>query len=164
MKQMDFRKLRAEMVDRHIAHRGVRSAVVLEAMRVYPPSYALGREAVRDTELGGYHVPRGTPIFISQWVLHRDPETFPDPEAFRPERWLDGLSKRLPRCAYMPFGAGPRKCIGSIFAMIEAPLLLATLAQRYRLRVSVEGGRPLRFLLSVTIRPRDGLRARVEPV
>jgi cytochrome P450 len=139
-------------------------AVVLEAMRLYPPSYAIGREPIRDAELGGYRVPRGNQIIMSQWVLHRDPETFPEPEAFRPERWLDGLQKRLPRCAYMPFGAGPRKCIGSTFAMIEAPLLLATIAQRFRLRFSVDRGRPLRFLLSVTMRPRDALLARVEPI
>lgn len=137
-------------------------AVVLEAMRLYPPAWSIGREATRDTELGGYRIPKGTQVLVSQWVLHRDPDTFPEPEAFRPERWLDGLKKRLHRCAYMPFGGGPRKCIGSTFAMIEAPLLLATIARRYRLKVE-EPREPLRFLLSVTLRPRGGLRAHVQP-
>ena len=69
---------------------------------------------------------------MSQWVTHRDPRYFPDPEAFRPERWLDGLAKRLPKYAYYPFGGGPRVCIGNTFALMEAALILATVGQRYR--------------------------------
>lgn len=108
-------------------------AVLTEAMRVYPPVYLIGREATRDLELGGYRVKRGTTIFMSQWVSHRDPRFFgPDPEAFRPERWLDGLAKRIPKYAYYPFGGGPRVCIGSTFALMEAAVLLATVGQRYR--------------------------------
>lgn len=107
-------------------------AVLSEAMRVYPPVYLIGREATRDLELGGYRVKRGTTIFMSQWVSHRDPRWFPDPETFRPERWLDGLAKRLPKYAYFPFGGGPRVCIGNTFALMEAAILLAAVGQRYR--------------------------------
>ncbi len=108
-------------------------AVLTEAMRVYPPVYLIGREATRDLELGGYRVRKGTTIFMSQWVSHRDPRYFgPDPEAFRPERWLDGLAKRIPKYAYYPFGGGPRVCIGNTFALMEAAIMLATVGQRYR--------------------------------
>jgi cytochrome P450 len=108
-------------------------AVITEAMRVYPPVYLIGREATRDLELGGYRVKKGYTIFMSQWVSHRDPRYFgPDPEAFRPERWLDGLAKRIPKYAYYPFGGGPRVCIGNTFALMEAAILLATVGQRYR--------------------------------
>ena len=107
-------------------------AVIAESMRVYPPVYLIGREATRDLELGGHRVKRGTTIFMSQWVSHRDPRWFPDPEEFRPERWEDGLAKRLPKYAYYPFGGGPRVCIGNTFALMEAAILLATVGQRYR--------------------------------
>lgn len=137
-------------------------AVVLESMRCYPPAWAIGREAVRDTELGGYPIPRGTQLWISPWVLHHDPQTFPEPERFLPERWLDGLQRRLPRYAYAPFGGGPRLCIGNAFAMTEAILLVATIARRFFLRVVDKP--PLRLLPSVTLRVRSELRARVEPV
>jgi cytochrome P450 len=111
-------------------------AVISEAMRVYPPVYLIGREATRDLELGGYRVKSGTTIFMSQWVSHRDPRWFPDPEEFRPERWEDGLAKRLPKYAYYPFGGGPRVCIGNTFALMEAAILLATVGQRYRFTLS----------------------------
>lgn len=114
-------------------------AVIAEAMRVYPPVYLIGREATRDLELGGYRVRRGTTIFMSQWVSHRDPRYFgPDPEAFRPERWLDGLAKRIPKYAYYPFGGGPRVCIGNTFALMEAAILLATVGQRYRFTLDAD--------------------------
>ncbi|MDB5311044.1 MAG: cytochrome family protein [Gemmataceae bacterium] len=107
-------------------------AVITEAMRVYPPVYLIGREATTDLELGGYRVKKGYTIFMSQWVSHRDPRYFPDPEEFRPERWTDGLAKRLPKYAYYPFGGGPRVCIGNTFALMEATLILAAVGQRYR--------------------------------
>lgn len=136
-------------------------AVVLESMRIYPPAWALGREASRDTELGGYPVPRGMQVWISPWVMHRDAQYFPKPEAFAPERWLDGLAKRLPRFAYMPFGGGPRLCIGNAFAMTEATLILAAIASRFRLRVV--DTRPPPLMPSITLRPKHGLTAQVEP-
>ncbi|HLU68750.1 MAG TPA: cytochrome P450, partial [Kofleriaceae bacterium] len=87
-------------------------AVVREAMRVYPPAWILGREATEDLELGGVTIERGAQLLVSQWVIHRDARWFPEPERFRPERWLDGATEGLPRYAYMPFGGGPRVCIG----------------------------------------------------
>ncbi|MGH7468224.1 MAG: cytochrome P450 [Longimicrobiales bacterium] len=133
--------------------------VIQESMRLYPPAYGIGREAVRDCELGGYHVPRGTTLFMSSWVLQRDARWFEDPLAFRPSRWADGLADRLPRHVYMPFGGGPRICIGNSFAMMEAVLLLATVARRFR----IEGVPDQRItpFPTITLRPRDGVWARV---
>jgi cytochrome P450 len=89
------------------------SAVIAESMRLFPPVYVIGREATSDLELGGYHVKRGYTVLMSQWVNHRDPKYFPDPEMFRPERWERGLAKRLPKFAYYPFGGGQRLCVGN---------------------------------------------------
>src|SRR5262249_3397607 len=102
--------------------------VVTEALRLYPPAYIIGREAVEPSVVGGYAVPAGTTLLMSQWVLHRDPRYFNDPDSFNPDRWADGLAQRLPKYAYFPFGGGPRVCIGNTFAMQEAVLLLATIA------------------------------------
>jgi cytochrome P450 len=130
--------------------------IVKETMRLFPPAYQIGREAVRDCEVGGYFVPKGTVVLPTQWVVHCDPRWFERPEAFVPERWADGLAQRLPRGAYFPFGDGPRICIGSHFAMTESVLVLATLAPRFRFEaVSTE---PIPLLPSITLRPRDGVR------
>jgi cytochrome P450 len=133
-------------------------AVLTEAMRVYPPVYLIGREATRDLELGGYRVRRGTTIFMSQWVSHRDPRYFgPDPEAFRPERWLDGLAKRIPKYAYYPFGGGPRVCIGNTFALMEAAILLATVGQRFQF--TLDPGAVIDYSPQITLLPRYGIPA-----
>ena len=92
----------------------------------------LGREATCDLELGGYRVKKGYTIFMSQWVNHRDPRYFPEPEAFRPERWEDGLAKHIPKYAYYPFGGGQRVCIGNTFALMEAAIILAAVGQKYK--------------------------------
>jgi cytochrome P450 len=89
-------------------------------MRIYPPAYGFGREALNDCEIGGYHVPAGTTIFMSQYVTQRDARFFPEPLEFRPERWENDLMKKIPRYAYFPFSGGPRQCIGNSFAMMEA--------------------------------------------
>jgi cytochrome P450 len=102
--------------------------VVTETLRLYPTAWAIGREALHDTTIGGRRVPQGTTVLMVPWVMHRDA-----PEAFRPERWADGLAERLPRFAYMPFGGGQRVCIGSSFAQLEATLLLASITRRFRL-------------------------------
>lgn len=115
-----------------LPHLPYTEAVISEAMRVYPPVYLIGREATCELELGGYRVKRGYTVFMSQWVNHRDPQYFADPEKFLPERWLDGLARRLPKYAYYPFGGGQRVCIGNTFALMEAAVLLATVGQRYR--------------------------------
>jgi cytochrome P450 len=133
--------------------------VVREAMRLYPPAWGVAREALADCRVGGYDAPKGTQLFLTQWLVHRDGRWFEEPEAFRPERWDNDLIKRLPRCAYFPFGDGPRICIGNHFAMMEAVLLLATIARGHRL--FVEPGQTLELLPSITLRPKYGLRMRV---
>jgi len=128
-------------------------AVITEAMRLYPPVWGIGREALQDTTLGDHAVLQGDQIFLSQWAMHRDPRFFDDPDTFRPERWLS--DRKRPKYAYFPFGGGPRVCIGKRFAEMESILLLATLARRYSLRLK-EGER-LELLPSITIRPKHGL-------
>lgn len=134
-------------------------AVVLESMRLFPPAYAFGREAVADCELGGYPVPAGTTLFMSPWVMHRDPRFYDEPERFAPERWLDGLADRLPRFTYFPFGGGPRICIGNRFAMMESVLILATVARRFRLELA-PGCAPTPFP-TITLRPSGGVPMRL---
>lgn len=135
-------------------------AVLTEAMRVYPPVYLIGREATRDLELGGYRVKKGYTVFMSQWVNHRDPQHFPEPEAFRPERWLDGLAKRLPKYAYYPFGGGPRVCIGNTFALMEAAVILAAVGQRYKF--TLDDGAVIDFNPQITLLPKYGIPATLE--
>ena len=89
---------------KHLPRLPYTAAVIAESMRLFPPVYVIGREATVDLELGGYRVKRGYTVLMSQWVNHRDPEYFPSPEEFRPERWEDGLARRLPKFAYYPFG------------------------------------------------------------
>jgi cytochrome P450 len=130
--------------------------VAKESMRLYPPAPSIGREAINDCEIGGYHVPKGTQIGLMQWVVHRDPRWFDEAEAFRPERWDNDLAKRLPRGAYFPFGDGPRVCIGNHFAMMETVLILATVLQRYRLELAP--GYKLELFPSITLRPKHGVQ------
>ncbi len=104
--------------------------IVTETLRAYPTVWTIGREAIEPVDLGGYRIPAGMTVFMPQWVIHRDARWFDDPLAFRPERWADGLTQRIPRYAYFPFGGGPRICIGNNFAMMEATLILATIAQK----------------------------------
>jgi cytochrome P450 len=134
--------------------------VLTESLRLYPPAWGTARVAMEDHEIGGYKVPKGTGISLAQWVMHRDPRWFEEPEQFRPERWEDGLAKRLPRFAYFPFGGGPRQCIGNTFALMEATLVLATIAQRWRFQLVK--GHPVVPLPSITLRPRHGIRAFLE--
>jgi cytochrome P450 len=134
-------------------------AVLLEAMRLYPPVWSIGREALADVDIGGYPIPKGSSLFMSQWVTHRDPTLFPEPERFRPERWRDGSGRQLPRFAYFPFGGGPRICIGNRFAMMEGTLVLAVLAGRFTLAATPET--KLDLLPTVTLRPRGGVRLQV---
>ena len=133
------------------------AAVIAESMRLLPPVYAIGREAIGDLELGGYRVRRGYTVLMSQWVNHRDPEYFPEPEQFRPERWENGLAKRLPKFAYYPFGGGQRMCIGSTFASIETPIVLATVGQRYRFTVDSEAD--IGIKPQITLEPANGIPA-----
>jgi cytochrome P450 len=130
--------------------------VVLESMRLYPPAWAIGREALHDTEIGGYPVRKGTTLFMSQWVTHRDPRWFDEPERFHPDRWAGGLAQRLPKFAYFPFGGGPRLCIGNTFALMEAVLVVATIFRQFR--YELVPGHPVTLAPAMTLRPRDGVR------
>src|SRR5262249_13730556 len=133
--------------------------VIREAMRLYPPAYAIGREARAACELGGYHVPAGQTILMCQWVTDRDPRYFAHPEKVDPDRWEGDLASRLPKYAYFPFGGGPRVCVGSTFAMIEAVLVLAAIARRFR--VERADNEPVRPRPSITLRPERGIRMRI---
>jgi cytochrome P450 len=130
-------------------------AVLKEAIRLYPPAYVLGRQALADCDVGGWRIPAGATVYMSPWVLHRDARWFASPEKFLPERWLDGLAARLPRFAYMPFGGGPRICIGDRFATMEAVLVLATVARRFRLERTSEA--EIVPFPSITLRPAGGV-------
>jgi cytochrome P450 len=132
-------------------------AVLTEAMRVYPPVYLIGREATRDLELGGYRVKKGYTIFMSQWVNHRDPRYFPDPERFFPDRWENGLAARIPKFAYYPFGGGPRICIGNTFALMEAAIILAAVGQKYRFTLKPDAR--IGFNPQITLLPACGIPA-----
>ncbi len=160
------RELAAVLVDRPAAPEDIPSlpyaqAVISETLRLYPPAYVTGREAVRDTVIGGVRLPKRHIVLISIHTTHRDPRFFPEPDAFRPERWLDGLEKRLPRGAFLPFGMGSRKCIGSSFAMMEAVLLISTIARRRRFELA-PGAVPSQP--AITLRPAAAVMARVRPV
>ena len=134
--------------------------VVTESMRLYPPAYGVGRQAVKATEVAGHEIPPGEIVIVPIWAVHRDPRWFDDPEEFRPERWAGAAARRLPRFAYFPFGGGPRQCIGNAFAMMEAILILATIAQRFRLVMLP--GPPVKPTPYVTLRPERGIRVRLE--
>lgn len=135
--------------------------VVQEALRLYPPAWAISRDARASCELGGHRVAAGTAVIMSQWVLHRDPRSFDRPDDFHPERWADGLAHRLPRFAYFPFGGGQRRCIGEAFALMEAALIVATVAQHVRL--TAVPGPAVVPQLSVTLRPKHGVPLVVQP-
>lgn len=107
-----------------------------EALRLYPPVYVFVRDALNDDEIGGYRIPKGSMVVFSQYLTHRLPEFWQRPEAFEPERFSPERSADRPRYAYFPFGAGPRTCIGNHFALLEATLILATIAQQYRFRLA----------------------------
>jgi cytochrome P450 len=134
--------------------------VLSESMRLYPPAWALGRLAVADHEAGGYQIPKGSLVLLSPFMAHRDPRFWPDAERFIPERWSPENKERMTPYTYFPFGGGVRRCIGEGFAWLEGALVLATLAQRWRLRVASE----YRLALQprITLRPKDGLPVTLE--
>jgi cytochrome P450 len=134
--------------------------VVSESMRLYPPAWGMARLAIEDTEIAGYQIAKGCGVSLAQWVVHRDPRWFEAPLEFRPERWEGDLLKRIPRFAYFPFGGGPRQCIGNNFAVMEATLLLATLAQQFR--ISLMPGREIIPAASITLRPKTGIWGKIE--
>lgn len=130
--------------------------VVKETLRLYPPAYVFGRMAVQPVELDGDTFPAGSIFLISPYTMHHRADLFPEPERFDPDRWTPEAEARLPRHAYLPFGGGPRVCIGNHFALMEAQIVLATLAQR--VIVDLVPGQQIVPEPLVTLRPRDGVR------
>lgn len=135
--------------------------VLSESMRLYPPAWAMGREALEDVSIGPYRLQKGTSVFFSQYLVQRDPRWFPEPERFIPERFTAEAKARRPRFAYFPFGGGGRQCIGESFAWMEATLSLATIAQRWRIRLVAE--QQIELQPKITLRPKNGIRVTVEP-
>ena len=134
--------------------------VLTESMRLYPPAWGMARLVKEEVEVAGYKLGPGDGVACAQWVVHRDARWFEEPEKFLPERWEGDLVKRLPRFAYFPFGGGPRQCIGNSFALMEATLILATIARKFRFKL-VEG-HAVKPLASITLRPQHGIRAALE--
>ena len=130
-----------------------------ELMRLYPPAYLLGRQTEREVEIGGVRLARGVTVGVNIFGMHRRPDVFADPWRFDLDRFAPGREAALPRSAYLPFGAGPRVCIGNHFALMEAHLLLVTIAQRVRLETA--GTKTIRPRPQITLRP-DRLPLRVE--
>ncbi|MBK1989987.1 cytochrome P450 [Sphaerospermopsis aphanizomenoides BCCUSP55] len=130
--------------------------IIMEVMRLYPPVWAMSRRAVQDCEIGGYPLRAGDGIIVSQWVMHHDPRYFDQPEVFNPDRWENDLAKKLPTFAYFPFGGGPRICIGQSFAKMEAMLILATIAQQFKL--SLAANHEVVPWPAFTLRPKYGVK------
>jgi cytochrome P450 len=130
-----------------------------ESLRLYPPAWTSVREADEPCEIRGHAVPAGAYIWMSPWIVHRDPRWFDAPGQFRPERWADGLAERLPRGAYFPYGAGPRMCVGAPLASELMPQLVATILSRFRVE-PVKGRSPKPYP-SINLRPRDGVWVRL---
>jgi cytochrome P450 len=135
-------------------------AVLAESMRLYPPAWVIGRQATHADRAGDYVIPAGAVVLMSQFLVHRDPRWWKDPETFNPQRWLDEGAEARPRYAYFPFGGGSRQCIGESFAWLEGILLIATLAQKWRFQLINDA--PIRLHATITLRPRDPLPMRVE--
>ena len=135
--------------------------VVNEVMRLFPPAWLLSRDAIESVTIGDTMIPAGASVLMSPWIAHRDPDYFPDPLSFDPDRWRNGAAASLPRFAYFPFGGGPRVCIGASFAMTEMVLCLATIAQRLKFRLAA--GARVVPRPTMTLRPRDGVRVMIEP-
>jgi cytochrome P450 len=133
--------------------------VFQESMRLYPPVYTIARQAKEDTEIGGYPVPAGSDVMLWLYMTHHDPRFFPEPQAFRPSRFSPEEEARRPKLAYLPFGAGPRACIGKVFAMVEGRLLLATLARRFRFELAP--GQRVEAQPRITLVPRYGMKMRL---
>ena len=133
--------------------------VLSESMRLYPPAWIVGRRALVEHDLGGYRIPAGSILLLSQWITHRDARFFPDPLRFDPLRFTPEAQAARPKFSYFPFGGGPRVCIGEGFAWMEGVLLLATIARRWRLTPTGDEPTPAAM---ITLRPKGGLRMRIE--
>src|SRR6185503_9220852 len=144
----------------HVDQLSCTRRVIEESLRLYPPAWGFSRLALGDDQIGGYRVPKGSIVVVIPFVVHRRPKLWPDPERFDPDRFAPERESARPRFAYIPFGGGPRGCIGSQFAMMEAQLIAAAIAQRYRI-VLVPDQR-IRPEPLITLRPAPGIRAVLE--
>jgi cytochrome P450 len=129
--------------------------VLQESLRLYPPAWLIGRRVLADVELGGYSIPAGSIVILSPWVTQRDARFFAEPLRFDPDRWTADAEAARPRFTYFPFGGGIRRCIGESFALMEAKLLLATIAGRWRFRL--DSDQRVDVLPRITLRPRNGM-------
>ena len=136
--------------------------LLTESMRLFPPAWALGRQAIDDYKVGGYSVPKGSIILMSQYVMHRDPRYFPEPDRFYPDRWTEEFRKQLPRFSYFPFGGGIRGCIGEPFAWLEGILLIATICRQWRLKHIPSHKVELKPL--ITLRPKYGMQMKITKI
>lgn len=134
--------------------------VLAESMRLYPPAWLIGRRALSDYQINGYRIPARSILLLSQFVTHHDARFFPDPFRFDPERWTPEARESRPKFSYFPFGGGPRLCIGEHFAWMEGVLVLATIAQRFRMRLAP--GHPVEMQPLVTLRPEHGMKMILE--
>jgi cytochrome P450 len=132
----------------------------METMRLYPPVWMFPRFCERDQVVGGWLIPAGSAMIVSQWITHRDPSLWERPDEFDPERFTPERSAGRPRYAYFPFGGGPRQCIGNNFALMEGQLIAAMMARRFRPRLP-EGARVIAGSAS-TLKPKGGLKMRLE--
>jgi len=143
-----------------VAKLDLTARIFAEALRLYPPLWAIGRRAIRECRIGDCTIRPGSVVILCQYVTHRDPRWFPHPEAFDPGRWTaEGRSAR-PRFSYFPFSAGSRSCLGEAFAGMEGVLCLATLGQEWRLRLVP--GHPIALQPQLTLRARNGIKMRIE--
>jgi cytochrome P450 len=133
--------------------------VIRESLRLYPPAWVMSRSAAEDVKIGEYTLPAGSNVILSPWVTHRNAQFFPNPEAFDPERWSPEFEQTLPNFAYFPFGGGPRSCIGNNFALMEAAILLGSVAQRFE--ISLVPGRRVEPRASITLRPANVVHVRL---
>jgi cytochrome P450 len=131
-----------------------------EAMRLYPPVWVMGRRALRDCEVGGYKIPAGAVLLMSQYVIHHDARYFPDPLRFDPDRWTPEARASRPQFSYFPFGGGARRCIGEGFAWMEGVLILATIAQKWHLRL--EPNQRIEMQPLITLRPKCPIRMKLQ--
>ena len=136
--------------------------VLDESMRIYPPVWSIGRSPINDDEIGGYRIPKKSMVMLSQYITHRHPAFWDEPDRFDPERFSLERSEGRPRYAFFPFAGGPRQCIGNIFALNEANLVLATVAQRYRIKVAP--AHPIELQPLVTLRPRYGIKVTLQKI
>lgn len=152
-------KGRLPVVD-DVQHLVYTERVFTEAMRLYPPVWVMSRRAVSACKIGGYHIPAKSILLLSQYVIHHDERFYAEPEKFDPDRWTAEARKARPKYAYFPFGGGPRLCIGEQFAWMEGIMLLATIAQTWKLRLAPD--QQVKPQPLITLRPKYGMRMMIE--